>query len=89
MPLPYRQKWVKIMSIKWDTLKTAADLQAEKDEAAAQSVRAKRDKLIAETDFYMLPDAPTPPAGLADYRQALRDITEQVGFPHDVEWPIL
>lgn len=77
------------MTIKWDTLKTAEDLQAEKDEAAAQSVRAKRDKLIAATDFYILPDAPTAPAGLTGYRQALRDVTEQAGFPHDVEWPVL
>lgn len=77
------------MTIKWDTLKTAEDLQAEKDEAAAQAVRAKRDKLIAETDFYMLADAPTAPEGLTAYRQELRDVTEQSGFPHDVQWPVL
>ena len=23
-----------------------------------------------------------------EYRQALRDISEQEGFPHDVEWPV-
>ena len=76
------------MSIKWDTVKTKADLQAEKDEQASLAVRNKRDKLIAETDFYMLPDAPSAPAGLAEYRQALRDITEQAGFPHEVQWPV-
>lgn len=75
------------MSIKWDTLKTADDIQAEKDEQAAQAVRSKRDKLIAETDYFMLSDAPEPPQGLSEYRQALRDITEQSGFPHDVVWP--
>lgn len=77
------------MSINWGTLKTAANLQTEKEEAAAQSVRNKRDKLIAATDYYMLSDAPTPPAGLAAYRQALRDITEQPGFPFDIQWPEL
>lgn len=76
-------------TIKWDTLKTAEQLQAEKDEVVAEAVRAKRDKLIAETDFYMLSDAPTAPAGLTVYRQMLRDITEQSGFPHEVEWPEL
>ena len=77
------------MSIKWGTLKTADDLQAERYEQAAQQVRAKRDRLIAKTDYFMLSDAPTPPQGLTEYRQALRDVTEQVGFPHEVEWPSL
>jgi len=75
------------MSIKWDTLKTAEQLQAEKDEQAAQAARNKRDKLIAETDYFMLKDAPEPPQGLTEYRQALRDITKQVRFPYDIEWP--
>lgn len=75
-------------AIKWETMKDASQLQTEKEEAAAQAVRIKRDKLIAETDFYMLPDAPEAPAGLAEYRQALRDITEQEGFPFDLEWPV-
>lgn len=72
-----------------DWYKSPDQVEAEKYEAAAQAVRIKRDKLIAETDFYMLPDAPTAPTGLADYRKALRDITEQAGFPHNVEWPEL
>ncbi len=76
-------------AIKWDTLKTADDLQTERDAQASLVVRNKRDKLIAETDFYMLSDAPSAPVGLAEYRQALRDITEQAGFPHNVQWPIL
>lgn len=56
---------------------------------AAIAVRAKRDALIKETDFYVLPDYPNAPHGIAEYRQALRDITEQPGFPHDVTWPEL
>ena len=77
------------MSIKWNTLKTAEQIQTEKDEQAAQVVRNKRDKLIAETDYFMLSDAPEPPQGLTEYRQALRDITEQSSFPHDIVWPEL
>ncbi|EKE78590.1 tail fiber assembly protein [Idiomarina xiamenensis] len=77
------------MSIDWDTLKTAEDLQAERDESEALNVRNKRDELIRATDYFMLPDAPDAPAGIAEYRQALRDITEQAGFPHDIEWPSL
>lgn len=75
-------------AIKWETLKTQADLEAEKAEAEAQAVRNKRDNMLTETDFYMLPDAPAAPSGLAEYRQNLRDITEQKGFPYEVEWPV-
>jgi hypothetical protein len=77
------------MTIKWDTLKTAETLEQERLDALANQVRAERDRRIAATDFYMLQDAPTPPEGLAEYRQALRDITLQEGFPESVIWPEL
>ena len=70
-------------------IKTVAELEAERLESLAKAVRAKRDAMIKETDFYMLPDYPNAPHGVAEYRQALRDITEQPGFPHDVTWPEL
>lgn len=56
----------------------------------ADMVRRKRDSLISGTDYYILPDYPSTPEGLEAvkaYRQALRDITEQEGFPRNVEWP--
>ena len=71
------------------SIKTAAELEAERIESLAKSVRAKRDALIKETDFYMLPDYPNAPQGIAEYRQALRDITEQPGFPNNIVWPEL
>lgn len=61
------------------------------DEQLAASVRAKRDQLIAETDYLVMPDYPISTDLLAKvkvYRQALRDITIQVGFPYDIDWPI-
>ena len=70
-------------------VKTAAELKAERLESLAKAVRAKRDALIKETDFYMLPDYPNAPHGIAEYRQALRDITDQPGFPHSIQWPEL
>lgn len=60
------------------------------DEEVAQMVRNRRDSLIAESDFYVQSDYPSTPEGLEAvkaYRQALRDITEQKGFPRNVEWP--
>jgi len=53
---------------------------------AADAVRSERDKLIADTDWMALSDN-TLTAGWSAYRQALRDITSQEGFPHSVEWP--
>ena len=60
------------------------------DEAIAQRIRNERNSLISQTDFYVQPDDPSTPEGLEAvkaYRQALRDITEQKGFPRNVEWP--
>lgn len=61
-------------------------------EVLAENVRSKRDRRIAETDWYMMPDYPADPETLEvvkNYRKALRDITLQSGFPRDVEWPVM
>lgn len=58
----------------------------------AERVRAQRDRRIAETDWYMMPDYPADPETLEDvkkYRKALRDITLQSGFPRDFKWPVV
>lgn len=62
------------------------------DDEVASMVRRKRDSMISRTDFYVQPDYPSDPAGLEAvkaYRQALRDIPEQSGFPRNVQWPSL
>ena len=56
----------------------------------AEEVRAERDKLLAETDWTQVLDAPITAAcqeAFRVYRQALRDIPDQDGFHADVEWP--
>ena len=53
-------------------------------------VRAQRDKLLAETDWTQVADAPIDSAtrsAMRVYRQLLRDVTEQAGFPTNVVWP--
>lgn len=60
------------------------------DSMVAKAIRYKRDNLIGETDYYLMPDYPSNPQNLEElkvYRQALRDISEQEGFPRDVRWP--
>lgn len=57
------------------------------DEIAVQ-VRAKRDTLLLASDWTQLPDVPQATKDLwVAYRQALRDVTEQSGFPQNVTWP--
>lgn len=59
-------------------------------EILAENARSERDRRIAETDFYMMPDYPSDPnniEGMKAYRQALRDIPKQEGFPSKFTWP--
>lgn len=58
----------------------------------AVAIRSERDARIAACDWTQLPDAPLTAeakAAWAAYRQQLRDITAQAGFPQVVEWPVV
>ena len=69
-------------------LKSEADQQAYQDSIKSRGVRGERDKLLAETDWRDLPSYPgTNQAGWRTYRQALRDLPSQAGFPNNVTWP--
>lgn len=48
--------------------------------------RAFRNKLLQESDWTQLSDAPARQQAWAAYRQTLRDITDRAGFP-DTLWP--
>jgi hypothetical protein len=64
-----------------------AAYKATKDAEQAKSVRATRDDKLAETDWTQVADAPVDKTVWATYRQALRDITAQSGFPWTVTYP--
>jgi len=53
---------------------------------AASNARHERNALLAATDYTALVDA-TLSAEMTAYRQALRDVPEQDGFPSDISWP--
>ena len=58
----------------------------------AEEIRARRDKLLADTDWTQTLDAPIDAAtreSMRTYRQALRDVPQQDGFPADIQWPEL
>lgn len=60
------------------------------DEDRAKAAREKRDELLTETDYLLMPDYPISIEELElvkSYRQTLRGIPEQEGFPRSVEWP--
>lgn len=57
---------------------------------AESNVRRRRDELLAQSDWVVIKateaGGPIPPDWIA-YRQALRDVTSQAGFPYNVVWP--
>ena len=53
---------------------------------ASAKVRAKRDRLIAATDWWALGDRSITDAQTA-YRLALRNVPAQAGFPSSITWP--
>ena len=55
-------------------------------ENLANLARNRRDQLLSATDYLALSDQ-TMPENVKDYRQKIRDIPEQSGFPYEIEWP--
>ena len=56
-------------------------------EQEAEEVRTQRDALLKDSDWTQVSDAPVDQSAWANYRQALRDLPEQEGFPQEVVWP--
>jgi hypothetical protein len=83
MPTKVGASWVFTPAIRALTTQELADRIA----SLAASIRSQRDSLLAATDWMALSDV-TLSAEMATYRQALRDITAQAGFPHSVIWPV-
>lgn len=63
-----------------------AEIRATTPEHKASSERYKRDFLLAETDWWAVADRTMTQAEI-DYRQALRDVPAQAGFPENITWP--
>jgi len=76
---------------KWYTKYSVADMDQEtKDALDAQQgalIRSQRTQKLAESDWTQVADAPVDKAAWAVYRQGLRDVTAQTGFPWEVTWP--
>ena len=76
---------------KWYTKYSVADMDQEaktaKDTEQAKAIRSQRTDKLKGSDWTQVADAPVDQAAWATYRQALRDITAQSGFPWDTQWP--
>lgn len=62
------------------------------DDELKERGRQKRDILIAQTDYLLMVDYPISAEDLEavkKYRQALRDVPQQKGFPKSISWPEL
>jgi len=62
-------------------------VEAIPDEEKAGQVRAERNDKLTASDWTQVADAPVDKTVWATYRQALRDITTQTGFPWTITWP--
>ena len=68
---------------KWDGNEWVVDLTA-----IATTARTQRDALLIASDWTQVADAPVDQAAWATYRQALRDVPKQAGFPENIDWPV-
>lgn len=71
--------WVQTWSVR--------DLSEAEVQQRMDAVRNERNSLLAASDWTQLADATVDKAAWAAYRQALRDIPQQVGFPYNVTYP--
>jgi hypothetical protein len=64
-----------------------AAYKARKDAEQAASVRTSRTEKLKDCDWTQIADSTADKATWATYRQALRDVPTQAGFPWTVTWP--
>ena len=76
---------------KWYTKHSVADMDQEAKDALdvnqAKAMRDQRGNKLSASDWTQVADAPVDKAVWATYRQALRDVTAQSGFPWTITWP--
>ena len=77
------QRWTQTFAVR----DMSAEEVASRNDAQAVQVRAERNSKLAASDWTQLADSTADKAAWATYRQALRDITTQAGFPWTIDWP--
>lgn len=80
--------WIYTVTVVDKTEAEIAEEQAAADAKQAASVRADRNSRLAACDWTQVADAPVDKTTWAAYRQSLRDISAQPGFPWTIDWPV-
>lgn len=71
-------------------IKSGSEVKKELANRNKRRIRFRRDRILSRTDWTTLPDSPLSDKNkekAKEYRQKLRDITSQKGFPDEVKWP--
>jgi hypothetical protein len=88
------QRWSQGWMVRELTAEELLQRNTKRDEELLQrnitqtnAVRVARNNMLKDSDWTQLADSPADKTAWAVYRQALRDVTAQVGFPWTVTWP--
>lgn len=74
--------------VKYTIIELDADAIVAKNAEQAKNMRAQRNQKLKDSDWSQVADAPVDKAVWAAYRQALRDVPAQAGFPWEINWPV-
>jgi hypothetical protein len=77
------QRWTQ----NWSVRDMSSDEIASRNENQAARIRASRNDKLSASDWTQIADSTADKTVWATYRQVLRDVTAQDGFPWDVIWP--
>ena len=72
---------------RWNIVSFGDDVIAKNAAMKGQNIRVTRNELLAQCDWTQLADSPVDKTVWATYRQSLRDLPTQTGFPDDITWP--
>jgi hypothetical protein len=86
-PLTQRHEQTNPVQVDGKWTQTWRVVQLSEDKATV-NVRAKRNQLLTDSDWTQLADSPVDKNAWAVYREALRSLPEQEGFPYSVQWPV-
>lgn len=73
--------------VDWKISPLSIEELEEKKEQRSTNMRRLRNYKLVQCDWTQFPDAPVDGSVWLEYRQALRDVPSQPGFPWDVVWP--
>jgi hypothetical protein len=76
-------RWAQV----WQVVSLTAEEIQQRYDATAEAIRSERNAALAKSDWTQLADSSANKEAWAIYRQALRDVTAQSGFPWTITWP--